>query len=64
MGSGHQLWVGVSPQETLRKYGPGRNCQKTAVLKTVLTVFFRSDCEIDNLRLCFRHAVSFMAWFL
>ena len=41
MGCGHQLRVGVSPQEKLCMYGPEikRNCQNTAALKTVLTIF-------------------------
>ena len=66
MSCGHQLRVGVSPQEKLCVYGPEikRNCQKNAVLKTVLTIFSRNDCDIDNLPGCLHHAVSFMAWLL
>ena len=41
-----------------------RNSQKTAVLKTVLIIFSRNDCKMDNLPPCMHLAVSFMAWFL
>ena len=41
-----------------------RNCQKTAVLKTVLIIFLRNDCKMDNLPPCVHFAVSFTAWFL
>ena len=34
-------------------YAPGikRSCQETAVLKTALIIFSRSDCNMDNLLL-------------